>query len=73
MRTAIEDSELGRTLQSLACGKSRVLNKAPKGKEVEPSDRFSFNADFKAKLFRIKINQIQMKETVRLDCCASCA
>ena len=64
-RTAIEDSELGRTLQSLACGRARVLNKSPKGKEVEPSDRFSFASEFRAKLFRIKINQIQMKETVR--------
>ena len=28
--TAIEDSELRRTLQSLACGKARVLSKVPK-------------------------------------------
>lgn len=27
-------------------------------------DKFSFSADFTNKLFRIKINQIQMKETV---------
>lgn len=59
-----EDSELRRTLQSLACGKARVLIKSPKGKEVEDGDKFIFNADFKHKLFRIKINQIQMKETV---------
>lgn len=65
-RTAIEESELGRTLQSLACGKARVLNKIPKGKEVEVNDKFSFNHEFRAKLFRIKINQIQMKETVSL-------
>lgn len=59
-----EDSELRRTLQSLACGKARVLIKSPKGKEVEDGDKFIFNGDFKHKLFRIKINQIQMKETV---------
>ncbi|EDM08876.1 similar to cullin 4A (predicted), isoform CRA_b [Rattus norvegicus] len=64
MATGIEDSELRRTLQSLACGKARVLIKSPKGKEVEDGDKFIFNADFKHKLFRIKINQIQMKETV---------
>ncbi|XP_078265423.1 cullin-4A isoform X1 [Rhinoraja longicauda] len=62
--TGIEDSELKRTLQSLACGKARVLNKLPKGKEVEDGDKLIFNDDFKHKLFRIKINQIQMKETV---------
>uniref|UniRef100_A0A8C6A1D2 Cullin-4 n=1 Tax=Marmota marmota marmota TaxID=9994 RepID=A0A8C6A1D2_MARMA len=64
MATGIEDSELRRTLQSLACGKARVLIKSPKGKEVEDGDKFLFNAEFKHKLFRIKINQIQMKETV---------
>uniref|UniRef100_A0A803TZE5 Cullin-4A n=1 Tax=Anolis carolinensis TaxID=28377 RepID=A0A803TZE5_ANOCA len=64
MATGIEESELKRTLQSLACGKARVLNKSPRGKDVEDGDKFIFNADFKHKLFRIKINQIQMKETV---------
>uniref|UniRef100_A0A3Q3X5U1 Cullin-4A n=1 Tax=Mola mola TaxID=94237 RepID=A0A3Q3X5U1_MOLML len=62
--TGIEEGELRRTLQSLACGKARVLNKNPRGKDVEDGDRFNFNNDFKHKLFRIKINQIQMKETV---------
>ncbi|CAH1639944.1 unnamed protein product [Spodoptera littoralis] len=61
--TNIEEGELRRTLQSLACGKARVLSKAPRGREVHDSDHFSFNADFTNKLFRIKINQIQMKET----------
>ena len=60
-----EDSELRRTLQSLACGKARVLTKVPKSKDIEDGDKFSCNDDFKHKLFRIKINQIQMKETVR--------
>lgn len=62
-----EDSELRRTLQSLACGKARVLHKVPKSKDVEDGDKFSCNDDFKHKLFRIKINQIQMKETVRVS------
>ena len=44
--TNIEDSELRRTLQSLACGKARVLQKVPRGKEVEDNDKFVFNADF---------------------------
>ncbi|XP_046853784.1 cullin-4A-like [Xenia sp. Carnegie-2017] len=61
--TRIEDGELRRTLQSLACGKARVIQKSPKGKDIGEDDTFAFNFDFKHKLFRIKINQIQMKET----------
>lgn len=61
--TKIELGELRRTLQSLACGKARVLHKNPKSKDVEDKDKFSFNDEFSHKLFRIKINQIQMKET----------
>ncbi|CAH2102132.1 unnamed protein product [Euphydryas editha] len=61
--TNIEEGELRRTLQSLACGKARVLLKAPRGRDVRDDDHFSFHADFTNKLFRIKINQIQMKET----------
>ncbi|XP_018335638.1 cullin-4A-like [Agrilus planipennis] len=59
----IEDLELKRTLQSLACGKTRVLLKRPKGRDVEDTDYFMYNADFKNKLFRVTVNQIQMKET----------
>lgn len=61
--TNIEDGELRRTLQSLACGKARVLLKVPKGRDVQDEDRFRYNPEFTNKLFRIKINQIQMKET----------
>jgi hypothetical protein len=57
------DPELKRTLQSLACAKYKVLLKSPKGKDVNTTDTFSFNADFKDKQKRIKINQIQLKET----------
>ncbi|MGH0182095.1 UNVERIFIED_CONTAM: hypothetical protein FKN15_008353 [Acipenser sinensis] len=64
LATGIEDGELRRTLQSLACGKARVISKTPKSKDVEDGDKFTCNDDFKHKLFRIKINQIQMKETV---------
>uniref|UniRef100_A0A6M2DJ61 Cullin-4B n=1 Tax=Xenopsylla cheopis TaxID=163159 RepID=A0A6M2DJ61_XENCH len=61
--TNIEDGELRRTLQSLACGKARVLRKCPAGREVVDGDKFQYNNEFVNKLFRIKINQIQMKET----------
>ncbi|GAA5899821.1 hypothetical protein JCM8208_004573 [Rhodotorula glutinis] len=62
--TQIETKELARTLQSLACGKVRVLTKQPKGRDVDPGDRFAFNSEFKSDHVRIKINQIQQKETV---------
>jgi hypothetical protein len=41
----------------------RVLLKSPKGPEVAPTDMFSYNAAFTNPLFRIKVNNIQMKET----------
>jgi len=61
--TNIEDGEMRRTLQSLACGKARVMTKIPKGKDINDGDKFVFNKDFTNALFKIKINQIQLKET----------
>ncbi|KAK3391859.1 Cullin family-domain-containing protein [Sordaria brevicollis] len=61
--TGMPDPELQRTLQSLACGKTRVLNKHPKGREVNKTDTFSVNKSFTDPKFRVKINQIQLKET----------
>ncbi|PLW45501.1 hypothetical protein PCASD_05943 [Puccinia coronata f. sp. avenae] len=63
-RTGIDEKTAARTLQSLACGKVRVLVKSPKSKEVAKTDRFVFNSNFKDEHFKIKINQIQSKETV---------
>lgn len=62
-QTRIEDGELRRTLQSLACGKERVLMKIPKGKEVEDSDEFTVNNKYSNPKFRVKINSIQLRET----------
>ena len=42
-----------------------MLIKSPKTKEVGDTDTFQFNKDFKHKLCRIKINQVQIRETVR--------
>jgi cullin 4 len=42
----------------------RVLKKEPKGKEVNEGDSFTFNGEFTHPLFKIKINQIQIKETL---------
>ena len=59
--TDLPDAELQRTLQSLACGKFRVLTKIPKGREVYPTDRFAFNESFSSPLARIKIMQVASK------------
>jgi len=61
--TGIEAKELKRTLQSLSLGKVRVLLKEPKTKEVNRADTFTFHKDFKAPLYRLRINNIQMKES----------
>ncbi|CAF3377203.1 unnamed protein product [Rotaria sp. Silwood1] len=62
-QTKIQATELQRTLQSLACGKIRLLNKKPMSKDINPNDRFTLNTSFEHKLIRIKINQVQLKET----------
>ncbi|KAL6280383.1 hypothetical protein ACE6H2_017264 [Prunus campanulata] len=62
--TGIEDKELRRTLQSLACGKVRILNKIPRGREVEDDDLFEYNNKFTDKRNRVKLNAFKMKETV---------
>lgn len=61
--TKIEENELKRTLQSLACGKATVIIKNSKGVDIRQDDTFTYNKDFKHKLYRIKINQVQLKET----------
>lgn len=57
-QTSLPDAELGRTLQSLACGKHRLLVKHPKGRDVGKDDTFEFNDSFSSPLARIKILQI---------------
>ncbi len=59
----VDESELKRTLQSLACAKYRVLTKTPRGRDVSNSDSFAVNLNFSDPKYRIKINQIQAKET----------
>ncbi|KAK4135341.1 Cullin-domain-containing protein [Trichocladium antarcticum] len=61
--TGLQGDELDRTLQSLACGRARVLAKHPKGRDVAPTDTFTVNRAFTDLRFRIKINQIQLRET----------
>ena len=78
--TNLEDKELKRQLQSLSLGKQKLLLKSTKGKiessllntliknfsgkDVGEGVTFKWNEKFKCNLFRIKINQVQVKETV---------
>ncbi|GAA5852604.1 hypothetical protein JCM8547_002559 [Rhodosporidiobolus lusitaniae] len=54
-------AELKRTLQTLACAKYKVLTKHPKGRDVNETDSFSFNASFTCPLAKIKIATIAAK------------
>lgn len=60
-QTRLEDAELKRTLQSLACGKKKVLKKIPPGRDVDDDDLFRFNAEFEDPRAKIHINSIQAK------------
>ncbi|KAJ8515287.1 hypothetical protein ONZ45_g7267 [Pleurotus djamor] len=64
MQVPLDDDELRRTLQSLACGKLKVLKKVPHGKDVGDRDVFKFNADFSDARAKVHINSIQAKVTV---------
>lgn len=59
------DMDLKRTLQSLACGKQKVLKKKPVGADVNESDVFHFNDDYTNQRYQVRIDSIQAKETVR--------
>ncbi|KAF2238834.1 Cullin-domain-containing protein [Viridothelium virens] len=61
--TGLPDNEVKRTLQSLACAKLRPLSKYPKGREINDDDTFTINAGFSHEKYRVKINQVQLKET----------
>jgi len=61
--TGLPEAELKRTLQSLACARLRPLTKHPKGKDIKESDSFIFNSSFSHERYRVKINQVQLKET----------
>ena len=56
--TDIPGPELKRALQSLACAKFKILNKEPKGRDVDEGDTFTFNADFSNKHLRFKVGTV---------------
>ncbi|BGP14809.1 hypothetical protein JCM10213v2_002764 [Rhodosporidiobolus nylandii] len=59
--TNMVSAELKRVLQTLACAKYKVLTKHPKGREINDSDAFSFNAAFTSPLAKIKIATVAAK------------
>ncbi|KAK0449684.1 Cullin-4B [Desarmillaria tabescens] len=60
-QTRMDDAELRLTLQSLACGKKKMLLKIPPGKDVKDGDKFRFNVAFADPRQKIHINSIQAK------------
>ena len=56
--TAIPEVDLQRNLQSLACAKYKILKKHPAGRDINPDDTLTFNADFSAPLQKIKISTV---------------
>ena len=56
--------ELKKSLQSLSCGKYKVLIKSSEGKNVIESDSFAFNKEFESNSRVLKINSIQAKESM---------
>jgi len=61
--SGLPEAEVKRTLQSLACAKLRPLRKEPQGKDINPDDKFSINQAFSHPKYRVRINQVQLKET----------
>lgn len=56
--TNITEGELKRNLQTLACGKYKLLEKDPKSKDVKITDKFRINNNFSSPLAKIKIATI---------------
>eukprot|EP00056_Hartaetosiga_gracilis_P010549 m.156479 g.156479 ORF g.156479 m.156479 type:complete len:720 (+) comp13340_c0_seq5:51-2210(+) len=61
--TMLDDHPLRLALTSLACGKVRVLLKTPKNRHVRKKDSFKVNVSFSNERRKIKINQLQLKQT----------
>lgn len=60
----LDDKELKRVLQSLSCGKHKLLIKNPASDTVTDNDTFTYNNDFTASAVRLKINSLQQEQSV---------
>ncbi|KAJ2492074.1 hypothetical protein IWW37_001788 [Coemansia sp. RSA 2050] len=65
--THIPKEPLARQLQSLACGKYRILNKTPKSRDVKPTDSFAFNMDFRSPQYRIRIPVVSARSNIETE------
>ena len=61
--TQIPDKELKKNLTYLCMGKTRILTKEPKTKNLEENHKFVFNSDFKSSSYRVKVAFTSTKET----------
>lgn len=62
--TNMQNIDLKRTLQALACDKFKLLVKEPKGRDVGEDDNFSYNAAFRDQRIKFKVASIApLKET----------
>jgi len=62
--TQMNTKELKKSLQSLSCGKYKVLIKNTEGKNINENDSFAFNKEFESSSRVLKINSIQAKESL---------
>jgi len=58
--TSIPIQDLKRNLYTLSCAKYKILIKDPATAKFGPGDNFTFNSEFKSKLFRVKVNPMPM-------------
>ncbi|KAJ2720198.1 hypothetical protein GGI07_004763 [Coemansia sp. Benny D115] len=66
-KTHIPHGALTRHLQSLACGKFRILTKTPMSRDVGPADVFAFNTKFKSPQYRIRIPVVSARNNVESE------
>eukprot|EP00730_Choanoeca_flexa_P018356 TRINITY_DN8916_c0_g1_i9.p1 TRINITY_DN8916_c0_g1~~TRINITY_DN8916_c0_g1_i9.p1 ORF type:complete len:735 (+),score=183.35 TRINITY_DN8916_c0_g1_i9:83-2287(+) len=59
--TTLESSTLKRTLQSLACGKHKILTKSSTSKSIATDDTFKLNESYHNKMIRVKVQQVAAK------------
>jgi len=62
-QSEIEEKELKRTLQSLACGKLKILETTPQSVEIGAEDSFRVADQLADQRYKIRVNSIQVKET----------
>jgi len=58
--TSVPIQDLKRNLYTLSCAKYKILVKDPNNPKFGPTDTFTFNNEFKSKLFRVKVNPVPM-------------